>query len=101
LALEFPAAFSHSTAAFRAHAIQNAGDDICAWLYVAASHEMHTHLANEYFSCRTLCPAKTAVGTEAELKTMSAFRFPKEHNQIDVVEHRFQEAQSSSRTTGN
>lgn len=44
------AAFSHPSAALRAHAIQNARDNILARLHTVASDELHSHLTNlKYF----------------------------------------------------
>jgi hypothetical protein len=47
LAFELLATFSHSSAALRAHTIQNAGDHICARPNRVESHELHMHLTND------------------------------------------------------
>jgi hypothetical protein len=71
---ELLAAFSHSSAALRAHTIQNAGDHIRGRLDCAASHELRAHLTNnDYSAIRDPLPAHgkhrefwIAVGAEAK-----------------------------------
>jgi hypothetical protein len=84
LALELFASPTHSSAALRAYAIQNAGHHICA-RPDSASHDLHTTLRITANHQPSAVHVKARPVTKAEVQLLSAIRVPKCKEEVSCL----------------